>query len=74
MSKLRIVAWNCNWELHAKFPDLAGLKPDITIVPECADEQTLRSAAPLFCPEEVAWAGGENNRGIGVFGYGDYRV
>lgn len=73
MSKLRIVAWNCNWKLHAKFPALAGLKPDIAIVRECAGEQTLRSAAPLFYPEAGVWAGDEN-RGIGVFGYGGYEV
>lgn len=60
--------------LHDKLSALAELMPDVAVVPECANQATLRSKAPLFVPPSVVWVGDNPNKGLGVFAFGDYRV
>jgi hypothetical protein len=71
---LRIVTWNCRQEFRAKLPSLAGLNPDIAIVPECCTPELLAAEAPLLMPESAAWVGDNDRKGLGVFGYGEYNV
>lgn len=71
---MRIVGWNCCMKLHKKLPVLATLEPDVAVVPECANIDILRSKAPLFVPPSVVWVGDNQHKGLGVFGFGDFRV
>jgi exodeoxyribonuclease-3 len=68
--KLRIVAWNCNLALHDKYNHLLALKPDLAIVPECAEPDVLRRKAPGFEFSDCEWQGDQVNRGLGVFTFG----
>jgi hypothetical protein len=60
--------------LHDKLPLLAALEPDVAVVPECANIDILRRKAPLFVPPSAVWVGDIPNKGLGVFGFGDFRV
>lgn len=71
---MRIVTWNCNMALHSKLPLLLALKPDIAIVPESADTETLSAKAPLYAPPKAIWSGDNRNKGISVFAFGDYDI
>lgn len=71
---MRIVGWNCCMALDGKMPLLAALEPSVAVVPECANIETLRNKAPLFVPPSAVWVGDNPNKGLGVFGFGDYRV
>jgi hypothetical protein len=33
---MRLVVWNCAQALQKKFDALAGLKPDVAVIAECA--------------------------------------
>jgi exodeoxyribonuclease III len=78
---MRIVVWNCCMALHEKYERLLDLKPDIAIVPECAEPDVLRRKAPGFSFADCEWRGTEYpdtgvdpNKGLGVFTFGDLRL
>jgi exodeoxyribonuclease-3 len=48
--------------------------PDVAIVSECADPDTLRTKAPEFHPSDALWVGHNRNKGLGVFAFGNYRL
>lgn len=69
---MRLVTWNCNMALHEKWAELLALKPDVAIIPECADLDRLRALTPLFVPQEAVWIGDNPTKGLGVFGFNGY--
>src|SRR5581483_9402077 len=71
---MRIVSWNCCMAFHDKLPLLVELAPSVAVVPECADVATLRRKAPLFLPPSAVWVGDNPNKGLGIFGFGNYSV
>jgi hypothetical protein len=71
---MRVVSWNCGDGLHRKFSALHALAPDVAIVQECADLDTLVRKAPGFAPADALWSGRNPNRGLGVFSFGRYRL
>jgi len=71
---LRIVTWNCATALHNKYEQLLALKPNIAIVPECAEPDVLRRLAPGFAFSDCEWGGTNPDKGLGVFSFGDLRL
>ena len=72
---MRIIVWNCGRGLHQKFEALLGLKPDLAILPECANPDILRQKAPGFAYADVDWRqGSAPYHGLGVFAFGDIRL
>src|SRR4051812_7895168 len=71
---LRVVVWNANMAVHRKLDLLVeSLRPDIAIIPECATEDVLRRKGGLLLPDfSMAWVGTNPNKGLGVFGFGEY--
>ena len=67
---MRIVTWNCSQKLDAKFEALMGLRPDVAIIPECAEPDVLRKKAPGFAFSDCEWQGSNPNKGLGVFAFG----
>jgi exodeoxyribonuclease-3 len=58
---------------HKKFEHLLELRPDIAIIPECANPDVLTQKAPTFVPSARAWIGDNPNKGLGIFTFGSYR-
>ena len=73
-SGLRLVVWNCNMALHKKVDALAGLRPDVAVICECAKPEIVRAKSKGRFPESVVWAGDNPNKGIAVIGTGPWRV
>lgn len=71
---MRIVGWNCCSGFHRKWPSLMTMAPDLAIISECADLDTLRPKAPAFQPSDAIWVGHNRNKGLAVFAFGDYRL
>jgi len=70
---MRIVAWNCNMALHKKYERPLSLRPDIAVIPECADGALIAERAPGFSPSWSDWIGGSNrNKGLAVFTFGAF--
>jgi hypothetical protein len=72
--KFRLVIWNCAQGLQKKYTLLQDLKPDIAIVPECADQATLLKKAPDFAFGNMLWTGLNKNKGLGVFSFGETKI
>jgi exodeoxyribonuclease III len=71
---LRLVSWNCGSGFHRKVEALSALAPDIAVIPECADLDTLALKCPRFAPSGALWIGDDSKRGLGVFSFGRYRL
>ncbi|MBK9321376.1 MAG: hypothetical protein IPM97_00200 [Bdellovibrionaceae bacterium] len=66
---MRLVVWNCHQGLDKKAELLADLRPDIAIVPECANPLLPKLASVLSkCGvTQSAWNGNNQQKGLGVF-------
>jgi Endonuclease/Exonuclease/phosphatase family len=71
-TQMRIIAWNCNMALHKKYERLLALRPDIVVIPECANFDVIAKAAPGFTPSSSVWIGHNRHKGLGVFTFGDF--
>ena len=71
---MRIITWNCNMAFRKKAVHLLKYQPDILIIPECEhpDKCSFSSDSPK--PRDVLWHGGNKNKGLGIFSYGDFRL
>ena len=52
---------------------LLALKPDIVIIPECEHPDKLRFESGIPEPCDVFWFGSNQNKGLGVFSYSNYK-
>jgi hypothetical protein len=55
-----------------KYQALLALRPDIAIIPESAHPDVLQKKACKFLPSSKHWHGGNDNKGLSVFTFGDY--
>lgn len=59
---------------HRKFERLQALRPDIAVIPECANLDALEAKAPSFAPRTKSWIGENPNKGLGIFTFEPYRA
>ncbi len=71
---MRLVVWNCQMGLAKKFDLLAGLKPDVAIVPECANPGRAGTKLAGRAFSQAEWIGQNENKGLGVFCFGSFKV
>jgi exonuclease III len=48
-------------------------KPDIVIIPECEHPDKLKIEPGVSLPDDIFWFGNNQNKGLGVFSYGNYK-
>ena len=48
-------------------------KPDILIVPECEHPDKLKFSTDTPKPNDILWFGTNQNKGLGIFSYGDFK-
>jgi exodeoxyribonuclease-3 len=60
--------------LHAKCEHLAELRPDIAVVPECAEPDIIRKKASRFHFDDCEWAGQGEHKGLGVFAFNGHSL
>lgn len=49
-------------------------KPDILIVPECEHPDKLKFKNDIPIPTDILWYGTNQNKGLGVFSYNNYKL
>ncbi|AZA55626.1 endonuclease/exonuclease/phosphatase family protein [Chryseobacterium sp. G0201] len=70
---MRIITWNCNMAYRKKADFILTHKPDILIVPECEHPDKLLFSVDTPKPTDVLWFGKNQNKGLAIFSYSDYR-
>ncbi|HEX6848327.1 MAG TPA: endonuclease/exonuclease/phosphatase family protein [Chitinophagaceae bacterium] len=70
---MRIITWNCNMAYRRKASLILKYKPDIAVIPECENPERLKFDKGVLIPHDVFWFGNNQNKGLGVFSYGNYR-
>jgi exodeoxyribonuclease III len=53
---------------------ILAYKPDILIVPECEHPDKLKFTAGLPKPNDTLWFGTNQNKGLGIFSYGNFKL
>ncbi|MCK9413829.1 MAG: hypothetical protein M0Q53_16130 [Prolixibacteraceae bacterium] len=71
---MRIIEWNCNMAFRKKNAEILKYNPDILIVPECENEEKLKFGKLTPIPNDFMWFGQNENKGIGIFSYSDYKL
>jgi hypothetical protein len=51
--------------VHKKIDELLSLRPDLLILPECAEPDVLREKAPHFTFSDCEWSGNKKHKGLG---------
>jgi hypothetical protein len=57
---------------HKKYESLLALKPDIAIIPECANTDLNKRSCPEFKPTSAKWIGDNPRKGLAVFTFGRF--
>jgi exodeoxyribonuclease III len=70
---MRIITWNCNMAFRKKADYILKYRPDIVIVPECEHPDKLIFPIDTQKPTDVLWFGKNQNKGLGVFSYSNFR-
>src|SRR5438105_2214166 len=72
-NELRLVAWNCNRGLAAKFKSLQALRPSVAVVSECGGTaEGVRLSEDD--PESSIWFGADGKNGVGVIAFDRWQV
>jgi exonuclease III len=70
---MKIVTWNCNMAFRKKAELILKYNPDILVIPECEHPEKLKFRTDLPKPFDVLWFGSNQNKGLGIFSYTDFK-
>jgi len=70
---MKIIAWNCNMAFRKKMNLILAHKPDILIIPECEHVSKFKFDAVAPAPTDMLWFGENQNKGIGIFAFGNFK-
>ena len=70
---MKIITWNCNMAFRKKADFILTYKPDILIVPECEHPDKLKFKSDIPEPKDILWFGTNQNKGLGIFSYSNFR-
>lgn len=70
---MKIITWNCNMAFRKKASLVLAHKPDIVIVPECEHPDKLNFETDVLAPNDICWFGNNQNKGLGVFSYSNFK-
>jgi exodeoxyribonuclease-3 len=60
--------------LHRKCERLLSLRPDIAVIPECANAELIAQKTTNFRPSSSIWIGDNRNKGLGIFTFGSFKA
>ena len=70
---MKIITWNRNMAFRRKANLLLAHKPDIIIIPECEHPDKLKFDNGVPTPNDIFWFGNNQNKGLGVLSYSNYK-
>lgn len=71
---MKIITWNCNMVFRKKAEYIFAHNPDILVIPECENQERLKFSEQLKIPTNIIWRGKNQNKGIGVFSFNNYKL
>jgi exodeoxyribonuclease-3 len=71
---MRLIVWNCKGAFSRKHALIAGLKPDVLVVPEAGKFDGGLDVLGDAQINSSQWVGENPRKGLGVLSYGEYSV
>lgn len=71
---MKLITWNCQGAFRKKAQPIVELAPTLAVIQECECPAKLRFASGIRPPDDFLWQGGNLDKGVGVFAYGDLRL
>jgi exodeoxyribonuclease-3 len=71
---MRLITWNCQGAFRKKATFILPLEPAILVVQECEHPDKLKFHQTTKEPNDFFWYGDDQNKGIGIFSYSDYKI
>ncbi len=71
---MKIITWNCNMAFRKKAPHILAYAPDVLVVPECEHPDKLSYRDELCKATNVLWFGNNQNKGLCILSYNDYKL
>jgi exodeoxyribonuclease III len=70
---MKIITWNCNMAFRKKAAIILKHKPDIVVVQECEHPDKLKFTTGTPEPTDMLWIGDNENKGLGIFSYSNFK-
>jgi exodeoxyribonuclease III len=70
---MKIITWNCNMAFRKKAAIILQHKPDIVVVQECEHPDKLKFTTGTPEPTDMLWIGDNENKGLGIFSYSNFK-
>jgi exodeoxyribonuclease III len=70
---MKIITWNCNMAFRKKAAAILQHQPDIVVVQECEHPDKLKFTNGTPEPTDILWLGDNNNKGLGIFSYSNFK-
>ena len=71
---MKLITWNCQGAFREKAEIILAHNPDILVVQECESPQKLIFKNQTIKPSNFLWFGDNNNKGLGIFSFGNYKL
>lgn len=71
---MRLVSWNCKGAFHRKSALVEELRPDLLVVPECEELESITQTFGAKPLRSIQWIGDNPRKGLGVFAFGEYSI
>lgn len=71
---MRLISWNCKGAFLRKWGTVGAMNPDILVVPECGQIGAMQSELGTDVPTGIQWVGGNPQKGLGVFSFGEFSI
>ncbi len=70
---MKLISWNCQGAFRKKAEMILLERPDILVVEECEHPDKLAFNSTNHKTNDLLWFGENNNKGLGVFSYSNYK-
>ena len=70
---MKLITWNCQGAFRKKVEVILNELPDILVIQECEHTDKLEFSSKATAPTSYLWFGDNNNKGLGIFSYSNYK-
>lgn len=71
---MKIITWNCKMKFREEYKLIFSLKPDLVVIPECEDLNSIDFDLFSNSLSDFYWIGRNRNKGLGVITFNNIKI